>query len=659
MTTDLHRPLGSRHDALVCLFLLLALVLTTFAYWPSLEGGYLFDDYPNIVDNRTIHLRSLDYAELREAALSSPSTTLVRPLAMLSFGLDWYFGNGDPRRMRIVNLSIHLLNGLLLFGLLQTILRFAAKKSGEGSDHLKHSDFLALCISAAWLLAPINFTAVGYIVQRMESLCQVFVLGGLWAYTSARCRMLDGRSGFVAAVAALVLGTGIGALSKESGVLLPAFAFIVDWALFGFTRSEGKPDRRLHAMYFLILFLPAGLALVWATKHVLPATAWSNRSFTLTQRLLTEPRIIIDYIRWSLLPTPNALALYHDTIKPSSGLFAPPTSFLSLCCLGGLAISAALLKRVKPLLAIGLLWFLCAHLLTGTVIPLELTYEHRNYFASIGLYLTVFSALVPASTKSLYPTARIAACISVLVLFGTVTWIRALDWGNPISFAMSEAKKNPDSSRTAYELGRTYVILSHNNPNSPLIPKAYEALARAADLPDSGALADQGLIILAATLHQSFPDGTWTRLRNKLTSQPLSAENIGALYSLTTCAIEKKCNLPANEMIDTFAATIEHHPPDARVLAIYANYASNVLQDPDFAVALTRESIKVAPQDLQYRINLLLLLIENNRRDEAKTFYQQTLHDIPWAANDDVLKAWGALLQSAPKTIPLSRAQPL
>ena len=49
---------------------------------------------------------------------------------------------------------------------------------------------LALIVSAAWMLLPINLMAVLYVVQRMESLCQVFVLAGLWAYLHGRRMML-------------------------------------------------------------------------------------------------------------------------------------------------------------------------------------------------------------------------------------------------------------------------------------------------------------------------------------------------------------------------------------------------------------------------------------------------------------------------------------
>lgn len=611
-----------------------ASMLAVIVYWPSLHGGYVFDDFINIVLNTNVHVQSLDLASLRNATLGPPSAA-HRPLAMISFAFDWYLGGGDPFRMKVVNLIIHLINGLLLFGLLRTLLR----ASRPALDPM-HANWLALCVTAAWLLAPINFTAVAYVVQRMESLCQVFVLAGLWGYIAARVRMRDGKSGFLRAVASIVLGTAIGGLSKESAVLLPLYALIAEWIMFGFARADGQIDGRLFAMYLMLLVLPACAALYWTVGHVLPATAWAARPFTLGERLLTEPRILWDYVQWSLLPMPNQMSLYHDDIKLSHGLFDPPTTLLAIAGLCALVVATLRLRRARALTALGIAWFLAAHLLTATVIPLELVFEHRNYFASIGLYLALFSLVVPPIIARM-ALLRKAACIVFILFFAVVTWIRALDWSTPLQFALSEAQTNPHSPRAAYDLANTYVMLSQDHANSPLLAEAFKAMQHAATMPGANILPDQGLLLLSARLHRTPPDGTWERMQHKLATRALSVQDVDALYKLSDCVLNGDCAFPPNQMVNSFLAALMHTPPDTGVLTTYSSYAFNTLHDTALAIELTRDAIKEKPRDLQMRANLLLLLVTSGQRDAAQAFYDETLRELPQAAGN---KAFRGLL---------------
>jgi len=624
----------------IWLGLAVALTLAVIAYWPSLQqGGYVFDDYNNIVFNTAVHPQSLDWESLRTAVTSGPPSGAHRPLAMISFAVDWYLGGGDPLRMKVENLIIHLINGLLLFGLLRTLIR--ARRPAFDSAH---ADVLALCVTAAWVLAPINFTAVAYIVQRMESLCQMFVLAGLWGYIAARVRMGEGKPGFLRAVASIVLGTAIGGLSKESAALLPVYALLVEWIMFGFARADGKTDRRWLAMYLVLLVLPSCAALYWVAPNVLSASAWVSRPFTLGERLLTEPRILWDYVQWSLLPLPNQMALYYDSIDISRGLFTPATTALAILGMAIAFITALCLRRTHPLVALGILWFFAAHLLTATIIPLELAFEHRNYFASIGLYLALFSFVLPRTAAKL-PILRNGLCIVLILFFAVVTWIRALNWANPLLFALNEAQVNPHSPRAAYELGNIYMVLCQEPGNAQLIPVAFESLQHAADMPGANMLPDQALLLLSTYLHRDPPEGTWARMQHKLATQPLSVAVIDALYKLSSCATSGRCAFPTEKMVNTFHAALQHEPPDTRVLSIFASYAFNVMHDSTLALDLARDAVKAQPGDLQMRYSLLQLLVASDQHDAAQAFYEQTLHELPQAANN---KAFRALLDAPP-----------
>jgi len=76
------------------LLLATAVVITAVVYWPGLTGGWVFDDYPNIVDNGAIHITP-GHSTLGawvNSAISSPSSFLHRPLASLTFSLNCELG---------------------------------------------------------------------------------------------------------------------------------------------------------------------------------------------------------------------------------------------------------------------------------------------------------------------------------------------------------------------------------------------------------------------------------------------------------------------------------------------------------------------------------------------------------------------------------------
>jgi protein O-mannosyl-transferase len=614
--------------------LLLALLTTVAIYWPCTSGTFVFDDYPNIVDNRDVHMTTLDGQSLLGAALSSPSPTLVRPLAMVSFALDWYFSNGSSRFMKLENILIHLANGVVLFFLVTTLLRLSRTTTSTGT---KPTDsYIAFAVTTAWLLSPINFTAVAYVVQRMESLCNFFVFGGLFVYLRLREEMVVRPRLIVPAAATLVFATALGCCVKESAALLPLYAFVADCCLTGLCARDRKIRSILIAMYSVVLFVPASVAAAWSIVHFSSSEFWVSRNFTLTDRLLTEPRIILDYVRWSLIPRPNDLSLYHDNIVVSRDVLHPITTILSIVTLFCAFAAAIWMRQRQPRIAVGILWFLCAHLLTATIIPLELVFEHRNYFASVGLYLILFTLMFERASHMF---VRKFAASAILVLFASITALRAAEWSNPLSFAISEAAKNPESPRTAYELGRTYVVMSRYDPQSPFVPLSFNILQKASSMKDADALPDQAILILSANLHQQPPADTWKRLRAKLVNQPLSTENVFAIYALVTCSINKICKFPPVEMIETLSATIESHNADTRIITMYANYAANVLADFPFAIELGKEAALKNPSDIQLRANVLILLKVAHRTDEAIDYYNKTVADLPAARNNKNIRA--------------------
>jgi hypothetical protein len=321
--------------------------------------------------------------------------------------------------------------------------------------------------------------------------------------------------GFVLCMGSIIACTGVGALAKETAVMLPLYAALIEWLVFGFRTSAGRRDKRLVALFIVVLLLPMIVGLAWLVPQVANPAYWSTRDFGLRTRLLSEARIIVDYIRWTLLPTPEALSFYHDDFRISQGLLNPWTTLASVVFLAGLISLTLWLRKRRPLAALGIALFIGCQLLTGTILPLELIYEHRNYFASFGLMLALVPLLAAPRDQS-FALPRHALLAGLLLCWTALTATTSYAWGDPLRLAEDLAGRAVQSPRAQYELGRTYIIYSHYDPASPFTKLAYGPLETAAALPESSILPEQALIFMNSRMHLRIKDAWWDSLISKL-----------------------------------------------------------------------------------------------------------------------------------------------
>jgi protein O-mannosyl-transferase len=627
-----------------------ALAITAIVYWPGLQGGFLFDDYPNIVDNQGVQPHDASLPSLVRAALASPASEFKRPLASLSFAANYLATGIDPYWMKLTNLVLHLLNGLLVF--LLTKLLF---QSVSTEDQPRYSDVAATLVAAGWMLLPINLTAVLYVVQRMESIANLFVLLGLIGYVTGRRRMLApavtpspvsrggvGRGhfssdtrGLTLCLISITVPTAIGILAKETAVMLPLYALLIEWTLFRFYKPQEpivllqeasamtwRRDFRVICLFLLVLVTPMVIGLAWLLPGILRPETWAARDFTLSTRLLSEARIVVDYVTWTLLPTPDALSFYHDDFQISTGLLTPWTTLVSIATLAALVAMALWLRSHRPLVALGIALFLGCQLLTGTILPLELIYEHRNYFASFGLLLAITPLLaVPRGQPFALPRHVLLA--GLLLCWAALTAMTAYAWGNPLRLGEDLASRAPQSPRAQYELGRTYIIYSHYDPASPFTSLAYAPLEKAAALPDSSILPEQALIFMTARMRLPLKDAWWDSMIAKLKAHRPGVQDESSLGALTQCARERRCDLPTERMIQAFLAALSHPNPSARLLATYGDYAWNVLDDHALGERMTADAVRASPNEPAYQITLTRMLAAQGYKAEAGKVLQK------------------------------------
>jgi hypothetical protein len=600
--------------SLVGALLLLALAFTVVAYAPGLAGGFVFDDFPNILRNAAIRDAKLDVASLWEAALSSPSSPLSRPIASLSFALQIALQGLSAPAMKTVNLAIHLANGALLFTWVSLLLA-APRIAATMTD--RQRQLLPLVVMALWLAAPIHLTAVLYVVQRMESLSALFTLAGLALYTCGRLRMEREQGGRFLPFAGLLGMTVLATLTKETGVLTPLYALLTELLGFGF-RSRGRRDGALAIFFLLTCVLPGILAIALTLPDALSGKSYAARPFTLAQRLWTEGRILWEYLGAILLPRLPTLSLYHDDYSLSQGWLTPPTTLLAWAGLLFLLALAIALRRRAPLISLGIGIFFLGHALVSTYLPLELYHEHRNYLPAAGIFLALVAAGQRLAPRMETPRVLLFAFAGLYVLQAGTTFLRASEWSDPVRLAYFEASRHPGSLRANYELGLMLSVVSQG-PADPRHGLALASFREAARLPGESALPLQALIFTAARHRQPIPPSLWAELEQAVAKRALSAADEGALFSLVDCVANGVCPLElAPALRQVFDTAILHHPDNPALYTMAARLRLVAGGEITSAERLMQRAVAIAPTNAQLWLSLAQVQALAGERERAR-----------------------------------------
>jgi hypothetical protein len=604
MKTTHHRQL---------LFIFFVCLATLLVYGPGMTGGFALDDYTNIVQNAALHVQNLSWDELSRAAFSFQAGPTMRPVSMLSFTLNAYLFGPDAEPFKIVNLAIHLVNGLLVFILLLQLLKVYRSQCAPSLPE-SQLEWLGLAAGAIWLLHPMNLMPVLYVVQRETALSSLFVLLGVNIYIWSRTQHLAVRGNTWLIWTAVPFATLIAVLSKESGALLPVYILIIELFIFRFERSSGGLDRGIISFFALILVLPACAGLVWTIfAHGGGLLNYANRDFTMTERLMTEARVVWLYLRWTLLPDLYSLGLYHDDIAISQSLLHPLTTLLSVLGIVGLLATSFFLRRRRPLVALGIAWFLGGQLMESTIFPLELAYEHRSYLPDLGLILAVTSLIYPLEPAARLKLPRYALISIMLLACLCLTWQRASDWSNNLAFAASEARHHPESPYATYMLGQTYANLAlFDDPGQ--YSNAVDSLKAASAVRNAGIIPDVSLVLVQAQMKGYVDPDTLHRIAAKLSNRRINSSDIQGLNALIDCADRGNCRVQPADMYAIFDSALSNPEIDkltgahANVLVIYGNYLSS--QNPrELAKArgLMAKAAELVPTEPQYQANLVTM----------------------------------------------------
>jgi len=424
----------------VALFLaaVATLLLTCWVYLPGQSGPALLDDVSSVMvigDLGEHPEYAWDYIK------GDTSGPLGRPVSIASFVLEKIYLDDNLVTSKRVNIGIHLVNGVLVIWLY--LLLF--KRIGTPGYR-----WLAILLGAGWLLSPLFVSTVLYAVQRMAMLSTLFMLAAGLFYVYWRRKLHAG----IFSVSLLALAGGnilLALLAKENAVVVVPLLLLLEALWFQF---EGRDGHTITWLKWTVLGLIFAGALAVSGFLVLEydtlAGYFQHRYFTLEERLLTQGRILWDYVAQVYFPDVLRMGLYHDDVVVSTSLASPASTLHALLGWACVALVSCLLLLSKSgrYLVLGIAWFLVGHSVESTVLPLELYFEHRNYFPAIGLFLVlgvIFASLVKRWPEFRSPLLVYLGCY--VLWLATLTGSQVQIWSSHPLLILNHLNGHPDSFR--------------------------------------------------------------------------------------------------------------------------------------------------------------------------------------------------------------------
>ncbi len=580
-------------------------VLIAFLYWSGLYGGFFFDDSTNILESDELQMKELSWQAFKAAWGGGNAGPLGRPISLLSFAFNHYFSGLDPFAFKLTNLVIHGVNAFLVYNLIRLIGRAIDRNSSADQGCLP-----AFLLALLWATHPIQLTSVLYVVQRMTSLSSMFILIGLVLHIWARQMRPLNKQGCVALVVAWILAFPLSLLSKETGILF--IGYIFSYELLIQRHFNTRYDR--SAIWFLGLVTLTS-ALLFSYLFFFSSWLWSGyqgRPFSLPERLLTESRILWEYIDLIFTPVLRNLALYHDDVVVSTGFIEPISTLFSVLGLIGLIILVIYQRLKRPLLAMAIIWFLIGHSLESTVIPLELMHEHRNYLPSLGLIFV----LMHIERSPLFKSGKRHMLVGVagfalLAYYSVLTYLRSDMYGDDIRRTQIEAQYHERSVRSQYDAAALLVNMYHQHPSPALLPLANKHFEQANLADPSFKMALIGMLQLDCLSGKNPREDIFIELDRRLKVGVIAVQERSAMGGIAGAQNAGTLCLSRTQVDSLFASILAnplaHDSDKVKILNRYAMYLWLGQKDFPAAMEALNKAFEYGDTDPVNRLNAIQL----------------------------------------------------
>lgn len=567
---------------------LIVALLAALPFIPGLPGEFVFDDFPNIVNNSDIQLSRLNVAALLDVIAAEQVSGSMRSLPALTFALDfWRAGGADPETFKTTNVLIHAITACLLAWLFRRLL------SASGVSD-QRAVWIAPALALAWAVHPLQVSSVLYAVQRLQALGTLFLVLALLSYLHARECQIGGRQGRRSMLLA-ALWWAVAMNCKEDAVLLPAYTFILELVVLRFAATDEHLTKLLRRGYFVAALIGVFAYLFFVVPRYWSWEAYPGRDFSTVERLLTQARLLCMYIWQIVLPLPEHMPFYYDWVRPSRGVLHPWTTLPAILLIVALILWSWRLRNRWPLFTLGVLVFFSAHFITSNVVGLELAYEHRNHFALIGAVLAIGSLLARAGTQlRLSFAAKGVVCVALLGALGAGAIMRAHEWRSTLSLAQASTMAAPQSSRAWVQLcSSLFKAGGEVASGNALLDEAIQACSSGVTAsPD--ALNSYALLLVLKTLRGDVSRQDWVGFQHRLSTVRMSWDNSRAPMILTYYA-GRGVELDKQQVLEAIAILSQRDRPDSADLALIGAAVMNDLADSEHALPYFIRAVDAAP----------------------------------------------------------------
>jgi tetratricopeptide (TPR) repeat protein len=331
------------------------------AYANSFNGAFVFDDIPWIIRDPSVH-RLWPVTDVLFS--SNPNFVSGRPIINLTIAANYAVGGVDPRGYHAVNIAIHILAGLTLFG----IVRRSLLAPVLGVQFAATATPLALAVALVWVVHPLQTAAVTYIIQRTEALAGLFYLLTLYCVIRGAISP-NALRWYVAAFCACFLGMG----TKEVVATAPVIMLLYDRTFL--SGSFAAAFQRRWGLYAALIATWGVVAwTLLATDFHTGSTGSGAGGFTPLTYAMTQPGVIVHYLKLAFWPSGMSLDYGWPVAGSLSEIVLPS---IVVAMLAGLTVWG--LVKNSPLGFLGACFFVILAP-TSSFVPIkDAAFDHRMY----------------------------------------------------------------------------------------------------------------------------------------------------------------------------------------------------------------------------------------------------------------------------------------